>query len=106
MDDLPHLAWPVRVDGSSYASIQQDTDDEVAATVAVLLSFRRGWRAEQPDFGITDPTFELTPINTAEIERQVGLYEPRAELEITLSDDGRGAQRVRIAATIAEEEEF
>jgi len=107
MDDLPHLDWPIRVEGSRFSSIQQDTDSEVAAAVAALLCFRRGWRAEAPDFGITDPAFDQIPTDraVAEIERQVGVYESRAVLEIELRDDGRGSQRIRVSARIAEETE-
>src|SRR5262247_2235600 len=103
VDDLPHLAWPIHVQGNTYATVQQDTNDEAAANVAVLCCFPRGWRTEQPDFGITDPTFQQMPVDPSEIERQAAIYEPRAQLRITLADDGTGGQRVTIAVHIAEE---
>ena len=103
MDDKPHLAWPIRVDGPQLATVQEDTDDEAAANVAVLCCFERGSRAEQPDFGITDPTFQQMPVDPSEIERQAAVYEPRAQLRITLTDDGTGGQRVTVAVHIGEE---
>jgi len=104
MDDLPHLAWPITVTGNTYTTVQQDTNDEVAANIAVLCCFPRGWRAEQPDFGITDPTFQQMPVDPSEIERQSAIYEPRAGLTITVRDDpDPGSQRVNIAVQIAEE---
>jgi phage baseplate assembly protein W len=105
MDDVPHIAWPVQVMGRTFAIVQQDTSDEVAANVAVLCSFRRGSRIEAPDFGITDPTFQIAPVDTTEIERQIAVYEPRAELAITVTDDRAGAQHVTIAVRVASAEE-
>lgn len=105
MDDLPHIAWPIRVDGASLATVQQDTDDEAAANVAVLCCFPRGFRAEQPDFGITDPTFQQMDVDPTEIERQAALYEPRAELTINVSTADAGGQRVAVQVRIAVQEE-
>jgi hypothetical protein len=101
---VPHLAWPIRVAGTTYATCQQDTGEEAAAAVAVLCCFERGSRAEAPDFGITDPTFSQVPVDTDEIVRQAAVYEPRASLEVTVSEDGVGGQRVSVAVSIATEE--
>jgi phage baseplate assembly protein W len=97
MDDVPHIAWPIRVNGVAYATCQQDSTDELAANVATLVCFERGSRVEAPDFGITDPTFAVMPIDVTEIEQQIADYEPRARLDIELTDDGSGGQRVSIA---------
>lgn len=104
MDDVPHLAWPIRVQGRAYTTVQQDTDDELAANVATLLCFERGTRIEAVDFGITDPTFQQVPVDTSEIERQAAVYEPRADLTITVTGDGPGSQRVQIAVVAAVED--
>lgn len=102
MDQIPHIDWPIRVTGTSYAFCEQDTSQELAANVAVLCSFQRGTRIEQPDFGITDPTFSQQPVDTSEIERQVGVYEPRAELDITVSQVAQtGEQTVTLAVAPA-----
>jgi hypothetical protein len=102
MDDVPHLDWPIRVTGNTYASCQQDTNQEAAAAVAVLCCFERGSRVEAPNFGITDPTFGQQPVDVSEIERQASIYEPRAELDIRLGPvDQAGEQAVTIAVRIA-----
>jgi len=102
MDDVPQLNWPIRVQGNDYDTCQQDTDQEAAVNVTVLCCFERGTRIEQPDFGITDPTFQLMPVNTGEIQRQVDLYEPRAQLDIRVTpEDTAGGQRVTLAVRIA-----
>ena len=105
MDDLPHLALPLRVVGSAYAPVQQDTGDEVACTVAAICAFPRGYRAEQPEFGITDPTFSLGSPATAELEAQVAAFEPRAALTVTTVDDLAGHATVRVEVALSGSEE-
>lgn len=91
MDDVPHIGLPISVIGDrTYATVQQDTNDEVACCVAAILGFPLGFREDDPDFGITDPTFATRPIDTEEIEQAVETYETRAQLRITESAvDGR-----------------
>jgi len=102
MDDRPHINWPIRVQGNAYDTCQQDTDEEAAAAIAVLCSFERGTRAEAPDFGITDPTFQQQPVNTAELQRQASVYEPRAQLQIRVTTaDVTGGQQVTVGVQIA-----
>src|SRR5262245_58835544 len=101
IDDVPHINWPIQVQGAAYATNQQDTDQEAAANIAVLCCFERGTRIENTDFGITDPTFQQIPVDTGDIERQAAIYEPRAQLTIQVADDGTGGQRVTVAVRIA-----
>lgn len=96
MDDVPHIDWPIRLDGNGYATCQQDTAQEIAAAVAALFSFERGTRIESPDFGILDPTFAQQPVDTTDLEQQAGTYEPRAELTITVTSSAGGEQRVQV----------
>ena len=100
MDDIPHIAWPIRFGSGSYQTCQQDTEEELASNVAVIVGFERGSRIEAIDYGITDPTFQAMPVDTAEIESQVGYYEPRAVLTVTLSE-GEGSQRVDLGVRLA-----
>ena len=101
MDSIAHIDWPIRVSANAYASCQQDTSQEIAANIAVLFSFQRATRIEQPDFGITDPTFAQMPVDTTDLERQAARYEPRADLDVSLTTEGDGAQQVRVAVRVA-----
>ena len=83
MDDLPHIALPIQILGSAFATNQEGTNDEVAACVAAIVAFPLASRDEAPDFGIADPTFSVRPIDTTEIEEAVETWEPRASVEIT-----------------------
>lgn len=83
MDDVPHIALPIRFAAGAVVTVQQDTTAEIANCVAAIVSFPIGYREDQPEFGIPDPEFELRPLNTAEIEEIIETYEPRAALTIT-----------------------
>jgi phage baseplate assembly protein W len=100
MDDVPHLALPFRLIGDRYATRQQDTDAEATDCVKALLSFMKGDRAEDPDFGIDDPTFQTQPIDTDDIARQIDIYEPRVNANITTVDQPDGTTTVKIAITV------
>lgn len=82
MDDIPHIALPIRLSGLAYETNQEGTNDEVAACVAAVVGFPIGYREEAPDFGITDPSFSTRPIDTEEIETACETYEPRASIEV------------------------
>jgi hypothetical protein len=86
MDDIPHIALPIEFAGSRFATVQQDTTAEVAACVAAIVAFPLGYREDQPEFGITDPSFSTRPIDTTEIEGAIAEYESRADMTITESD--------------------
>ena len=108
MDDVPHLALPLRVVGDHYVTVQQDTVDELAATVACIVAFPLGYRDERPDFGIVPLEFSTRPLNTLDIEQAVEAYEPRASVRVTeqpYDPADPGAARVRVAVGLAGAEE-
>lgn len=110
MDDVPHLALPLRQVGAQLLTVQQDTDDELAVTVAVICSFPLGSRLERPDFGIAQPELADRPLNVADIEQAVEAYEPRAEIKATEAPydptDPLGSRvRIEVAMARSEEEE-
>lgn len=96
MADVPHFQFPFDfVDGKA-AEVEQDTMDDVAGCVAVILLYPRGFRESLPGFGRPDPTF-TAPLNTERIRRAVSEWEPRAELTVEDNVDAfdRGVHRVR-----------
>lgn len=103
MDDIPHLAVPIRLAGNKFVTNQQDTDDEIIACVWAICQTPKEHRAEKPAFGIDDPTFEDMPIDTNSIEDQIAEWEPRAVIEIDLITDIEGIQTVSIEVTGTEE---
>jgi phage baseplate assembly protein W len=77
---IPHFAVPFRVDTSgSVAVVDQDSDEEIAQCVRVLMSTTMGERIELPDYGIPNPVFAtVSTHDDADMAAAVGKWEPRA----------------------------
>lgn len=97
MSELPHFAFPFQLQGSSFAVLEQDTVEEVAQCVEVLIATPVGARTDQPDFGVVDLTFQQS-IDHAAILDAVAVWEPRALAEVASSPDDLDelVQRVQI----------
>lgn len=74
---VPHFQVPLQLRGGSFATHEQDTLDEIAQCVQVLLSTTEGQRVELPDYGIPDLAF-VTDIPIVDIENRIEEWEPRA----------------------------
>lgn len=101
--EVPHFAFPFRVESGSVAVQEQDTTDEVAQCVQVLLATPLGERQEQPDYGVTDPTFQ-EDIDQQEILTAVSEWEPRALPALTDDIDSADELVRTLRATVAESE--
>lgn len=99
--ELPHLDWPLRVLGHDYAEVEQDTTQDAGAQVAVLCSFEVGTRAEDPEFGITDPTFQQYPVDVSEIQSQCAAYVPQATVEIAQTPVAGGEAAVSVNVSMS-----
>ena len=76
---VPKLRVPLRVENGRLAIVEQDSQSNIAACVYAVLSYERGSRIEDPNFGIESPDFAQLPLDTAEWMEQIAAYEPRAE---------------------------
>src|SRR5262245_17298151 len=108
MDDVPHIALPIRVAGVTYATVQQDTDDEVTATVTAIASFPLGFREEAPEFGVAPMEFTGQPLDPTDLEQACEQWEPRARLNIVdrspgATDPTAGRLRIEVAMFTAED---
>ena len=108
MDPIPHLALPLRLDGARFATVEQDTLDELVTSVSCVCSFPIGFRVEAPEFGIPELELMQRPLPVDELERIVEEWEPRADVEITEAPydpaDPTGA-RLQVAVTMPDAEE-
>lgn len=87
--DLPHFNWPLRFvthpDGTAgFASVEQDTDEELMASAAVIASTPRGHRDDLPSFGVTHPVFESTPLDAEQLAAEIKQHDGR--LSLTAAD--------------------
>lgn len=83
MPVVPKLAVPIRTDSSgALAVVEQDSVEEIAASVYALISTERGSRLGDPDYGVEDASFEVFPPDDAIDEwlTQIARYEPRARV--------------------------
>jgi phage baseplate assembly protein W len=103
--NVPHLAVPLQVINGQFITVEQDTDDEVAQCVRNICAFERGYRIEDPDFGINDPTFTIMPIDTEDISRALAAYEDRAQVAIFQEFGPDGSVEVRLEVTIPTSED-
>lgn len=78
---IPKLRIPLRLEGGRLGICEQDSQENVAAGVYTVLSYERGSRIEDGDFGVEDPSFEQLPLDTSEWMEQIAAYEPRAEVQ-------------------------
>lgn len=87
MADAPHFAYPFRLEtdpasGALAAVVtEQESADEVADCVTRIVRTPRGFRDELPEFGISDPTFEQTPVDADLLTDELHEWEPRTDLE-------------------------
>lgn len=57
--DLPHIDFPVRVAGGHLAQVEQDSAEEIAASLTAILITPRGSLPASPQFGVADPALGL-----------------------------------------------
>lgn len=79
MADVPHFAFPFhRGPSGQVVEVDQDSADDVAARVVVLLSYPLGFLDRLPTFGVVEQLFDRVNLNElraalAEWDLDVGL---------------------------------
>jgi phage baseplate assembly protein W len=100
-----HLAHPLRlVDGPGgttvFASLEQDTVEEVAQSVRLVLSTERGERYQDaPDFGV-ETLLTGASVDISAAQQAVATWEPRAKVDFTsapVTADGQQVIRVDVS---------
>lgn len=83
---IPQIDFPFRLDArGQIVVVEQDTVEEVAASVAVILSTTPGTRLERPEFGSGDLAFRGAG-GIREAILAANDHDPRAQIHI---DDER-----------------
>ena len=74
-----HLALPIAVTGTGrLATVVQDSEADIAQSVALLVDTRPGERRATPDYGVPDPLFG--GVDSPAIVEAVLQFEDRADL--------------------------
>lgn len=78
---IPHLSWPLTLNSNgSFAALEQDSVEELAQCVAVLIVTPAGSRMEAPDYGSPRPEFGA--VDAAATYAAVLEWEPRVDLTL------------------------
>lgn len=85
--DVPRLAWPLRLVGGRFATVEQDSDDDIAQCIKAIVQTSPGERADLPDMGLADPVFEEQPLDVDALREMVARHEPRAAITATATTD-------------------
>lgn len=111
MPELPHLAWPLRLDTTgALMEVEQDTLDDVRQCVRALLHTPRGSRPLAPDIGTEDLTFvsaaELEDVALDALAATLMEQEDRAIVAITAEPIGEtGEQQLQAAVSLIDDPE-
>lgn len=101
MNEVPHLALPIRLSADgSFETVDQDSLEEIAQNVEVLLLTEIGSRIEVPDYGVPSMVF-ATDINDETILALIEEWEPRASAFIKEEPDRVDELIRRVRATVA-----
>lgn len=78
--NVPHFSYPVKFGADGHiAVVEQNSLEDVMSCVAVAAKTERGTRIYVPNFGITDPTFEESPIDKVTLAAEIRDSEPRSD---------------------------
>lgn len=78
-----HFDLPFRFSPQGNAVVvEQDTSEDIRNCVEAAVRTPIGTRFYVPEFGITDPTFSMSPISMKALQAQLQNSEPRARTEL------------------------
>lgn len=106
MAELPHFAWPMRFttlpDGSvTYAAVEQDTEPDLLASAAIVACTPKGWRDDDPEFGVTRPVFDQGPIDTSRLAAELAAADDRLDVDVAEVIDLADAMNRQLIASIS-----
>lgn len=102
---IPHFDLPFRLVAGHAAVNDQDTIEDVTTCVEAVVRTRQGTRAEVPDFGVTDLTFQLQPTKLQPVIDSVLEQEPRASMLMDQAPDVFDTYIARITARVSKKED-
>lgn len=93
------LAHPFRFLGNGRAAtVVDDSDEADAQLIACLLLTRRGERPLAPEYGTTDPTFDVTGTNPGDIAASVAAWGPPVDVtDVADQPNGDGTTTTTIS---------
>ena len=99
MRRIPHFRIPLQEGPRGFATVEQDTFDEIVQSVTVVLRTRPGEMLTAPDFGLVDPTFSVESEMDSGIVEAIQEHEPRADVahvDVAMRRAALGVARVEM----------
>lgn len=96
-----HLTFPMRFTPTGFATVEQDTADDITMCCAAVLSYPLGSRPERPDFGVPEQAFRDNGPSVIEIRQALQAWEPRAHTTVEVSDADLLALTARVRVEVA-----
>lgn len=78
----PKLSLPLRLDGTGFAAVEQDSVDEVEQCVEAILRTPIGDHIDDPELGVPDVAFRSEGI-AEDLLDAIAEWEPRATIVIS-----------------------
>lgn len=98
MPDREQFAYPFQLGSDGrILTVEQDSDDDIEASLATIVSWPLGTRDSDPDFGVDEQAFLQDGPDLEEIRTALQIAEPRA---IPLLDEDDGTLLERLIANI------
>lgn len=94
-----HLKWPLELGPKgSLVTVEQDTNADVANCINVILNYPQGSRLDLPKFGLPGQIGLPGGPNLNDIRQAVLAFEPRADVNVHLTDSiiRAGISRVEV----------
>lgn len=80
---MQRLKWPMELVGGSFATVEQDSDEDIVQCLKAILRHRPGDRADIPEMGVPDMTFEEQPLALSGVQEVLRRHEPRVDVLLT-----------------------
>lgn len=84
---VPHFSFPFHTDGTSFAVVEQDTQEEIQQCVEILLLTPSDSRLVLPEYGTPETLFTQVPVNVSAIISKLNEWEPRAAVDFNQTVD-------------------
>jgi hypothetical protein len=106
MTHVPHFDYPFRFSAASKhaVEVEQDSVEEIIDCIQTTLLTNKGDRIELPDFGITNPLFEVQPLHLDDLYADVTDQEPRALIVLSQQPDAEDALTAIVTMTLNNEQ--
>lgn len=106
---VPHFDLPFRLVTSEGiqvpATVEQDSLEDVVNCVEAAMRTDKGSRSDLTTFGVSDPTFQVLPIDTTQVIAEIEAHEERATMVLTQEPDRIDSLVSTITADVGLKEE-